>query len=287
MEATKKIIGAIALTAAMTAAICYAPFIGGCQSTKGLAIDPKPKIEQAQRDVKQVADGLPVRAQKIDDNAAVIQQSLPEKLLPKLSSNFTNIKVETAGIKNEDAVKLQQAVADLHVALKQNAQKDTLIGQLQTNNAKLEDEKKNGSRKLMGSLIVLAVIGLGIGGALLSTNTKLGLSLGIGSLVTLVAAVVVSSYSVWLALGGASVLVFGLVYLARKIIVEQRATTELTQTVETAKQALTLPKRKAIFGDHARHGDADLIQSETTQRLVKAERGKQKQRAKVRLATPV
>lgn len=275
-----------------TAGVMMATLIGaallvpGCFSTKNQKTpDPTPKIEQAQRDVKQVAEQLPQRADRIDTNAGVIQKALPPALLPRLVPNFTGISNDTSGMRG-DSQQLQQTVADLATAKKQVGELQAHSGKQSATIQKLEAEKQNGLRKLTASLIVMSIIGLGVSGALLATGTRAGLFTGIGCAVTLVGAVVVGYYSTWLAIFGGVGVLAGVGLLVRKLIVERRATTELTQTVEVAKQALTLPRRKAIFGDHARHGDADLIQSETTQTLVKVERGKQKLRAKVRLATP-
>lgn len=272
--------------AAIGGALAFMIWIGvahlsGC-ANKATQADPKPYIENVADVNKSVAARLPERADKIDANTDTIQKTVSPTVQIKIGPAVTGIRTETAGLR-DDAARLQDTLKTLDDA-------KAAVGQLRASEAKLkaavtklEDEKKQGTRKLVGALVTMSILGLGISAAVFASGNKAGMFGGIGCLVTLVAAVVVGWYSFWLALAAGVVLIAGVGFVVHRMLAERRATEELVQTGEAAKQLMTHAARQAIYGDGAIPGKADLMQSESTQALVKTARGK-KTTAKVRLA---
>jgi hypothetical protein len=276
-----------ALIVAFALGLCVAFglfFHGGCQDKPHLR-DPQPTLDAIGDTNAAVADRLPRRADTIDTHADGIATAVPPKVEVRIRPHVSGIRTETAGLR-ADAEQLRGAVQQVEEAkVDLQAIQDTLRKR-DERIAKLEQEKKNGERALMGGLIVLGVIGLGVSATFVAMGNKRGIATGIGAGVILIVALMVGFYSLWLAIMFAAVaavaIIIGVILVVQRLRRERKATKELVATVEAAKQALPAPVRMDLFGQGAIPGKVDVLQSPTTQAMVREARDSDD----VRLAAP-
>jgi hypothetical protein len=205
MTTKKSVIITASVTAALTAVILISMIFNpsGCAQTTKQVADPRPQIDAVKKTNQTVADVLPQRADRIDKSTDQITKTVPPKIEVQIAPHTEAIKHETAGLR-QDAGQLQGTLTLLDQTRAAAEQLRAANGKLDATVTKLEAEKAGALRKLMASLIVLSVIGIGVSAALFATGNRIGITSGIGSLVTLVVAVIVSQYSFWLALSAAA-----------------------------------------------------------------------------------
>jgi len=140
-------------------------------------------------------------------------------------------------------------------------------------------EKNSLATKMLTYLIVIAVIGIGVSGALIFFGS---LKMGIMGIVicssVLVVAITVSKYFTYIAWGGLGILVIGAVFVVYQMFVHKKAIVETVETTELAKTKLYEADRKYVFGDGVDRGAAHGIQSSSTIDIISSARKKMKGR---------
>jgi hypothetical protein len=247
----------------------------GCAPDTKIVDNPAASLESIETTTKTVAQDLPVRADKIDNSTnnitKMVAKSAP-KIANKVNESTTIIKVETEGVRN-DAAKLNAA---LPVIDKVQTDSDAIIksnADLKKENDKLIADKNSSLRKLVGFVIIGSIVTIAVAAACFASRSKMGMAwgitLGVGGVAALVTSIVVGYYSFWLMVGVAILAVGGVGYLVWKVHIEHKATKELVKTTEAAVHLLPKDERVGLTGDGPIPGAFDLIQSDTTKKLVK------------------
>jgi hypothetical protein len=134
-------------------------------------------------------------------------------------------------------------------------------------------DKNSSLRKLVGFVIIGSIVTIAVAAACFASRSKMGMAwgvtLGVGGVAALVTSIVVGYYSFWLMVGVAILAVGGIGYLVWKVHIEHKATKELVKTTEAAVHLLPKDERVGLTGDGPIPGAFDLIQSDTTKKLVK------------------
>ncbi len=250
-----------------------------CVATKTASIDPKQPIDTAANTAKAVGVGVIGAATDIDAQALIIKTATPPAVLPKIQQNFTNIQTDTNDLRT-----LKGQLDTVQVNLDQANQ---AVGQLKTDNGALKTQvtdlqaaQKNALHNMFMWLSVLSVVGIGVAAALVYTGNALGITVGVASVVTLGASIVVGQYTAWFAIGVGVLMLAGIGVCIYDLWKKKTIATQLVQTVEANKLAMRTPARHYLFGNSAVPGHIDIIQSAMTKAFV----SKIRDSGKIRLA---
>lgn len=248
----------------------------GCKNLDP-ASRPQDDTAYAERSITKISD----RADVIEDNADVIQKRTTRASLLRIIENVQAIKFNAGAIRED--------VADgLHALGEANKK----IAGLQASNATLAKERDEAreqagswQRKAGGTFVTFGMVLLAAGVFAAMYGQKWGKPLAACALVLVIGGVVLAYFAYWIGLaamaGAAAILI---PYIWRKMHVEVKATNELVSTLEVAKQLAPPSARKELVGSGALRGQADIIQSKSTRKLVKQVRGKAQEIGKVRMA---
>jgi hypothetical protein len=250
------------------------PHIPGCATVPVTGPDPTPSIADVQNIDKAVAGDIGTRADRIDASASGIASKASAMKTQVFGPALYDIRTNTAGLR-VDQGQLQSTQAQL-------TQASTDVTSLQKTNQTLTDQVTKlkaanaaALHNLLMILIVLCVVGIGASGALVYIgNLTVAIPLAIGCAGTLVTAIIVSSYSVWLAIAGGVLVLAGIGYVCYQVFVQKKALSQVISTSEAAKMVMTDHARMFTFGNGPVTGQAHVLQDESTQRLVKQIRSK-------------
>lgn len=266
-------IAAINWFTAVYSLVLTAMCVVSCAGVGSVVPDPVKPIQSALTTTTNVSKGITKNADSIDQHVIAVRKATPEPLIPQIGPHLDGINHDTdelRGLKGQ----LDAAQASLVDAKKQANALQDLSRKQADRIAKLEEEKKSALHQLMVWVILLSVVGVGVAGSLVYTGNMWGISLGFGCLITLGLAIFITQYSMWFAIGAAALCVLGLGYVVYQLVIRKKAATELVQTVEADKQAMSDPARLHLFGNGAIPGHVDLIQSESTKKFVAKTRSK-------------
>lgn len=254
-------------------------------------VNPSPEIAthiaavtEVTSDVKKAADATIKEADGIKAVTATISATAPKES-KEIDLKADNIKGLQEQIKdhatklvvsNQNLINAQTRVLALET---QNAEKGKEIAKLQEELKKEKDEKKAALFSKLMYLIIASVIL----GAICIVCAIRGEAKAMWGAATCGAVIVISLgisfYSTQLAIVGAVALVAGLVlvvWTAYSEYTARKATKELVDTVEVAKQKMDPTAKKEIFGEGALLGQAHILQSPATKNLVNKLRVKSK-----------
>jgi hypothetical protein len=249
------------------------PHLQGCAAVSGPVADPKPSIADVAGVNKAVADDIGNRATSIDASTSGINSKTPSTLKPVFGPFLNTISTQTAGLR-EDQGKLETTQTQLTQASADVTGLQTQVKDLTTANQKLTAANQSALRFVMMLLIGLSVLGVAASAGLVYLgNLKVAIPLAIACVTTLVLSIIVSSYAVWLAIGGGIILLGGIGYLIYQAVTNKNALVQTVKTAEAAKMTMTDHARLFTFGNGPVTGQAHVIQSPKTQALVAAVRG--------------
>ena len=213
-----------------------------------------------------ITDKVPKESKNIDASADKI----------KGYQNDIKTKSKELEISNQNLINAEARVAELE---KQDDEKTAEIKKLREDIKKERDAKKAALFKGLMYLIILSVI---LGAICVVCAIRGEAKAMWGAAVcgaVIVISLGISFYSTQLALVGAVALVAGLVLVgwsAYSEYVSRKATKELVDTVEVAKEKMDTNAKKEVFGSGAITGHAHTLQSNSTKSLVNKLRVKSK-----------
>lgn len=203
---------------------------------------------------------------KADNDKAVVQLQETQKRVQELKDQIEQAKATDAA----EAAAYQKALET------QQKANDALQKKNEEATKALHDQTTKTTHWII--VVCMAIIGICITLCFVSpTLSKWGIGGAIGAGVVLGLAIFIGE-TLWMLpwiVGGVLLLLGG--YVAYQLFVKNKALTEVVQTATVAKQVLgaVSPEHKNwLFGHGAIHGQADLIQSTSTQKLVNKLRGK-------------
>lgn len=251
-------------------------FVYGCKN-----LDPHSRPQDDTRDAARAIGKIPERTEAIDEHAKAIEKRTPKKSLIDIVRDVEAIHFQAGAIRedvSDGLVKLKDADAKIEGL-------QATLGATEKDRDKWKAEATSWQRKAGGTFVTFGMVLLAAGVFAAMYGQKWGKPLSACALVLVIGGVVLAYFAYWIGLAAMAVAAAILIpYLWRKMHVEVKATSELVSTLEVAKQVMPAVERKAIVGDGALRGQADIIQSKSTRKLVKVVRGKQKEVGKIRLA---
>ena len=100
-------------------------------------------------------------------------------------------------------------------------------------------------------------------------NIKGGMLTAGCALTVMMLAIAVREYLQWIAFGGAGVILIGISVFIYQNFILQKSNEENVMTQELAKKIMPKETRLQIYGNKDNKGQADLIQSSSTKKIVK------------------
>lgn len=232
------------------------------------------KADEIKDEAKKIIDIVPPeskeevrpRVDNIDskaDEIKVLQREMQEqmKMLDKLNNQLQITLIDVKEITNQNNLLLEQ--------------KGKLIEEL----AKEKDAKQ---KALFAKMVYLIIAGIICGAICLVIAVRgepKAIWGAVGAGIVIIASLSISFYMTQFALVGFVAIVGSLALLgwdAWKSRNERKANKELIHTVEVVKEELMPTSKKKIFGGDASLGQANMIQSKSTHKLVQQERIKMK-----------
>jgi hypothetical protein len=260
--------GAINWLAVFYSVLLTGVLVVSCTNTTPKMLpDPLKPIDAVSKTTADVSKGMGTVADNIDKHVVEVRKATPAPLVPKIGPQLDGINTETGTLRtlrgqlDGTQTELTQAKDDVNSLTDLNTKQAADI-------KKLTDEKNSALRNLMIWVILLSVVGVGVSGALVYTGQMWGISIGFGCLITLGLAIFITQYSMWFAIGAVVLLLGGLGYVAYQLFIRKKTATQLVQTVEANKMAMSVPARLHLFGNGGIPGHVDLIQSATTKEFV-------------------
>ena len=263
-------------------------FLAGCQGI----LKPKPNqhlekdMEAVTKIINKSADNISASTKTIDDNVITIKQHTKDVLIqfPETSSLIDGIEKSADNIASESQklkdISLDLAKAGVKSDISERAintivdravDAEKKVEKLTEENAKLNENAKIGINRMLKWIIGACVVGAGACAAMavFFGNIKGGLT-GIISCVLIIAlATAVSQYIMYIAITGVVIVIGTLGVLGYQLFIQRRAISDNVWTQEVAKRDMTTELREKIYGAGKDKGQAGLIQSETTQKIVK------------------
>jgi ABC-type multidrug transport system fused ATPase/permease subunit len=260
--------------------------------------DPAPVIEEVidvNNETKDVIDKHTDETIKIaddikDDTQDIIDK-VPDDIKDTVQPNVDSIGDKADRIKvlqeliqaqaekmDEANDKLKATLIDVKTATQQNDQLRAEKGQLLEDNAKLtaenEDLENAKQQALFGKMVYLIIASVILGAICLVSAFKgepKAIWGAVGAGIVIIVSLAISFYMIEFALFGFIAIVGGIILLgwnAYSDYVNKKATKELVHTVEATKDKLPVNANEEIFGKHATVGQAQMIQSPSTVKLV-------------------
>jgi len=263
-------------------------FLAGCQGF----LKPKPN-QQLGKDMASVtkvieksADSINKSTFKIDNNVVIIKETTkdvlsqsPENasLIENIEKSADNIASESqklkeistelakASVKSEISERAIDGVVDRAVEAEKEVEK------LTEENAKLNENIKSGLNRMLKWIIGACVVGAGACAAMavFFGNIKGGLTGAAACIIIMTLAIAVGQYMMYIAIAGGVIVIGTLGILGYQLFVQRRAISDNVWTQEVVKKHLPLDIKEKIYGAGKSRGHAGVIQSETTQRIVK------------------
>lgn len=264
-----------------------------------------PPIEQEAAQIQEQTDFI---EQATDHMTEVMDEATEEQLTPEIEEplrtdvatideSATSIRqsageiIDYAALLREETEKLRKALEALKSANQEAHENISEIEKLEATIADLQSQlweqeaelKRQAVQRLYTYLAGMFALGflMVIGGAVLMIFvTKKGglLLMGIGVIVIATSAAL-TMYLEYVAIAGLVILGLALastigygIFMAVKSRNAERAVVEQTELIEAVKQDLPEESKKQIFGDGAKRGLADQIQSKATQKRIAAQR---------------
>ena len=256
--------------------------------------DEKINVEEAAKTVGEISKSVATKADSIDNHTDQISNIIPSEIKPQAATEIKGIKAETQGLRQDSATllateqKLKETESRLAEEQKKIEQYTAFTKNSEDQIVKLQDKIKNlesSNGKLLQTMLAWISVAcvVGIGASLVIGfvfKTPAAFLISAGCVATLGIAVAVTIYMetiAWVALSVLGVGAIGtIIYVAMQIRNRDSAVKELVHTGEITKTYLPIPVREKIFGNAVEPGVANLVQSDTTMKLVRNVRSKEK-----------
>jgi len=256
---------------------------GSTQDEYPVVDDPNPLIEEhlvvgaaTVTTIKAATSDTIKEADSIKTVATTIENKVPKESKAIVASADNIKKIQSAlaeqGTKLEVSnQRLTDIRKDIEELTSQTEAKSKEIKQLKADLQKERDEKQ---AALFSKLIYLIMTSVILGAVCIVCALRGEVKAFYGAAVcgaVIVISLGISFYAAKLALVGAIALVAGLIlvcYMAWKEFESRKATKELVHTVEAAKHKMTPEAKAELFGHGPTVGQAHLLQSQVTKKIV-------------------
>jgi hypothetical protein len=241
-------------------------------------------VNKSTTSIDESADETIKEADGIKKVAANISSKVPNES-KEIDSRADNIKTLQNQIKkssqdlkvsNQNLANAEKRVAALEA---QNTEKGDEITKLREELAKEKEAKK---AALFSKLVYVIILSIILGAICIVVAIRGETKAFWGAAVcgaVIVISLGISFYSTQIAIAGAIAVVAGLVLVVWQAYSEytsRKANDELVETVEVAKEHMKTEEKIKLFGEGTRPGEAHMIQSPTTRKLVNKTREKKK-----------
>jgi hypothetical protein len=225
------------------------------------------------------ADDILASATKIDEKVIDIKQetkvatpsmAIIEKSADDISTESSKLK-ETSRNLSKAGVRLEISGKTIDGYYKRIAETEKDNEKLTKENTKLNEDMKSGLNKMLKWIVGGCVIGAGACAAmaLFFGNIKGGLFGATTCIIVMVLAIAVGQYMIYIAIAGILAIIATLGVLGYQLFVQRRAISDNVWTQEVAKKHMSSDLKEKIYGDGKKKGKAGIIQSATTQKIVK------------------
>lgn len=237
-------------------------------------------VQNITKTIEKSAQNINDSSQTIDDKVVIIKQTSKDidnnALMSEIAKNADAIVLESNKLKqvsldlSKVGVKLEISgrVIDDYANRAANAEQKN--AKLEEENTKLKEDMQKGLNKILKWVVAGCLIGAGICAAmaLFSGNVQGGLIGGSACLIIMVLAIAVSQYIIYIAIGGVVAILgtFGL--LGYQLFIQRKAIADNVWTQEVVKTQLPLNLKEKIYGARGEKGQAGIIQSKSTQKIV-------------------
>ncbi len=251
--------------------------------TKKDITDSIVKIETNTKIIEEKTEDISQEAQKIYNNTVEVESGLSEVLKEKMGIYLVDIKnsSQTIIVDAKEVIRANMDLATVKTILENAADKvettDELLKTLVKERddltialEKAEEARDSALHKMLQWLIIGCIVGCGAFIVLFFyTGSKGGLMAAGGCGLVLVIAIFVNKYIVYLAIGGGVLLLIMAGLLLYNIYIKNKAFSQVVDTVEVAKNELSLESKIKIFGEKPKEGATKKIQSPSTEAEVK------------------
>ena len=270
----KKIIGII---------VCLM-FISGCSIFRSNNEHLERDLSESTKIVNVSADNILSSAKKIDKEVISIKQSAntirtPEQseIVENITESAENITAESGKLKevssalSKTGVKLEISgrTVDDYVSRTIDAEKHN--AKLTNENIQLKEDVKTGMGKMLKWIVGGCLIGAGACAAMVIFfgNFRGGVAGASACLIIMTLALAVGQYMAYIAIAGVVVIVGSLGLLVYQLFIQRRAIFDNIWTQEIVKKQLPITLKEKIYGGNEDAGQAGIIQSASTQKIVK------------------
>lgn len=285
--------------------------LSSCESNKTINNDVSQQVEASLESQDNIADTIKDTtedtinssqniikdSENINQSSNIIKDSIRDRrkiTVSDIQNAISQIDKSANHIKNnanniitqqEDLIvtveSLEESTATLRRSLKEYKKLEEEIVKKNAEIQELESDLLAASTKYIGMLIAIGVVIMILGGLGFLWNPKVGIvMLGIGALTTGVASAVIYYFGYFAMMG---LIVVGSGFLGLIIIMAymfikgnklEKANEENIELIEIVKQELPEENKKQVFGDKLIPGIADLIQSNSSKKIVQKVREK-------------
>jgi len=263
--------------------ICLMMF-AGCNTEQMQTKHLEKDVQAVTQVVNKSADDILKSSSNIDDEVISIKQNSREIKTEENSATVSNIESSANNIATESS-KLKETSSNLSkagVKLEISGRTiDDYVGrtieaekkneQLLDENKKLKEDIKTGLNKMLKWIVGGCLIGAGActAMALFFGNMKGGLFGAAACLIVMILTLAVGQYMTYIAIGGVAIIVISLGILCYQLFIQHKAISDNVWTQEVVKRNLPLELKNKLYGAVGEKGQAGIIQSKTTQRIVK------------------
>jgi len=270
-------------------------FLAGCQGW----LKPRPKpnaylgkdMASVTKVINESVENIRDSALTIDQNVVTIKQHTKDVLsqspetatlvegIEKSADNITSeskklkdvsLELSKAGVKSDVSERAIETIVGRAVDAEKKVEK------LTEENAKLNENIKSGLNRMLKWIIGACVVGAGACAAMavFFGNIKGGLTGAAACIIIMTLAIAVGQYMMYIAIAGGIIVIGTLGILGYQLFVQRRAISDNVWTQEIVKTQLPLDIKEKIYGKGKEKGKAGLIQSASTQKIVKSIKNK-------------
>lgn len=234
-------------------------------------------IEKASTEIVSEAENIKTETTKIGSTVSEEDRMSIDPYLTKIQKHSDSIIADSHKITEATAVlasthsyldSASEKVGNIEGSLKKiEEERDALIKKLEEKNSEMD--------RILTYIIVGCVILAGLFGVFfIFYQNKIGLVGAACCAVVMAIAIFVKTYFVYLAIAGGVIIVLLIAGLIYCVIIRRRAFKQVIDTVEVVKDNIPVETKTKLFGGEGETGIMDTIQTNSTMKLIKAEKNK-------------
>ena len=261
-------------------------FLSGCSAfqTKETSKHLEKDVANATKVVNTSAGEVLDSSMKIDDNIVSIKHQTRQIRLSGESVEASNIDTsadmigvessklkETSSNLSKAGVKLEISGRTIDDFVGRTIEAEKVNADLTDENLQLKEDVKTGMNKMLKWIVGGCLIGAGACAAmaLFFGNIRGGMAGAAACLTIMTLAIAVGQYMAYIALAGIIVIIGSLGLLGYQLFVQRKAISDNVWTQEVVKRNLSKELKDKLYGGVGESGQAGIIQSKSTQKIVK------------------